>query len=393
MKRHLANFAPRVVKGTKRARPPVTVQRQLPFCAPAKIRTAASQDIQRRHQTDFGGGYTGTGHIQVKNKKKRVLITGAGGQIGGELAAKLRGIFGDQNVISSDVKMMSDGNRDHPFCYADVTDYDILARVVLENQVDIIVHLAALLSAVGERNPKLAYTVNNKGLENCLELARSNKLQIYSPSSIAAFGPSSPKDMTPDECVMRPTTIYGVSKVYGELLGEYYHRKFGVDFRALRYPGIISWKALPGGGTTDYAVEIYFEALKKGRYTCFLTEDTMMPMMYMPDTLKATADFITADNSKLTQRVYNVTGMSFTPAEVVAEIRKSIPNFQVEYQPDFRQQIAETWPRSIDDTKAREDWGWKQEFDLASMSRDMLYNIEHTLGLGSVNIPEMATWH
>jgi len=326
-------------------------------------------------RTLYGGGYTGTGHLKSGLTPKRVLVTGAAGQIGTELTIHLKTIFGNENVIASDVKMMPHLSRGGTFTYVDATDYDMLARVVLEYDIDIIVHLAALLSAVGEKNPKLAISVNNKGLENCLELAAMNNLQIYCPSSIAAFGPSSPKDLTPDLCIMRPTTIYGITKVYGELLGEYYHEKYGVDFRSLRYPGIISWKALPGGGTTDYAVEIYFQALKDKKYTCFLKEDTMMPMLYMPDTLKATSDLILADNKKLTQRTYNVTGMSFTPTEVAEEIRKYIPEFEIEYKPDFRQQIAESWPRTIDDTQARADWGWKEQFDLASMSEDMIRNI------------------
>jgi len=333
-----------------------------------------------RMASTFGGGYTGTGHLKNFNTPKKVLVTGAGGQIGTELVLHLKGIFGPENVIASDVKMMPSVARGGPFTYVDVTDYDMLARVVLEYDIDIIVHLAALLSAVGEKNPKLAIAVNNKGLENCLELAAMNKLQIYCPSSIAAFGHSSPKDHTPDLCVMRPTTIYGITKVYTELLGEYYHLKYGVDFRSIRYPGIISWKALPGGGTTDYAVEIYFQALKEKKYTCFLKDDTMMPMLYMPDTLKATSDLILADNARLTQRTYNVTGMSFSPADVVVEIQKHIPEFEIEYKPDFRQIIAESWPRTVDDSKARQDWGWKEEYNLASMSEDMLSNIPRAYG-------------
>jgi len=333
---------------------------------------------QKAAMDALGGAYIGSEHTKSKNTLKKVLVTGAGGQIGTELTQHFREIFGNNNVIASDVKMVPSVARSGEFAYVDVTDYNMLARVVLEYNIEIIVHLAALLSAVGEKNSKLAITVNNKGLENCLELAAANGLQIYCPSSIAAFGPSSPKDLTPDLCVMRPTTIYGITKVYAELLGEYYHIKYGVDFRSLRYPGIVSWKALPGGGTTDYAVEIYFEALKSKKYTCFLKDDTMLPMLYMPDTLKATSDLILADNAKLTQRTYNVTGMSFTPAEIAAEIRNHIPDFQIDYKPDFRQSIAESWPRSIDDSKARLDWGWNNQYDLASMSEDMIINISKT---------------
>jgi len=305
-------------------------------------------------------------------------VTGAAGQIGSELVSYFRDIFGVENVIASDVKMvpfMGDG----PFVYADVTNYDMLARVVLESGVDTIVHLAALLSAVAERNAKLAIAVNNKGLEHCLELARNNKLSIYCPSSIAVFGDSTPKDETPDLTIMRPNTIYGITKVYNELLGEYYHRNYGVDFRSLRYPGIISNQTMPGGGTTDYAVEIYYEAIKCAKYKCFLEKDTTMPMLYMPDCLRATTELIMADNKCLTQRTYNITGMSFSPEEVADEIRKEIPEFEIEYAPDFRQQIAATWPRTIDDSKATQDWGWKPEFDLHNMSLHMLSTLRSNL--------------
>lgn len=344
-------------------------------CQSTILRSDRNKIQKRFRNPAMGGGYLGSGHRPVKSSR-RVLVTGAAGQIGSELVGYLRGILGSDNVIASDVKSVPAIAQDGPFVYADVTNYDMLARVVLESGTDTLVHLAALLSAVAERNTRLAINVNNKGLENCLELCRNNNLSIYAPSSIAVFGDSTPKDNTPDETVMRPSTIYGITKVYNELLGEYYFRTYGVDFRSLRYPGIISNATMPGGGTTDYAVEIYYDALKKGSYKCFLEKDTMMPMLYMPDCLRATAELIMADSSLLTQRVYNVTGMSFTPEGIAAEIKKEIPEFTIDYKPDFRQQIANTWPRTIDDSIASRDWGWKPEFDLESMTHDMLTTLK-----------------
>ena len=250
-----------------------------------------------------------------------------------------------------------------------------MARVVLENRIDSVVHLASLLSAVGEQNPQLAMKLNTRGIENVLELARQSKLKVFAPSTIAVFGPTSPKH-APDETVMRPTTIYGVTKVYLELLGEYYVKKYGVDFRSVRYPGIISNLAMPGGGTTDYAVEIYHQAILQGKYTCFLKPDTKMPMMYMPDCIEAVVQLMEAPAQKLSQRVYNVTGFSFTPEEVAASIAKRMPNFETSYQPDYRQSIADTWPRSLDDSIARRDWGWNPKFDLERMTDDMLTTLK-----------------
>lgn len=329
------------------------------------------------------GGYMQTGAptgAVSSDKELRILVTGAAGQIGSELVPHLRRTFGSRNVVASDIKLpfveqglpMATAGTQAPFIYVDVQQYDTLARVVLEYQINTVVHLASLLSAIGEQNPQLAIRVNTRGTENVLEIARLNNLKVFIPSSIAVFGASSPKDETPNECTMRPTTVYGVTKVYTELLGEYYHRKYGVDFRSLRFPGIISSEVPPGGGTTDYAVAIYYQALKEGRYTCFLKEDQVLPMMYMPDCLKAVSMLLKAPEANLTQRSYNITGMSFTPRDLAAAIKKRIRHFEMVCEPDFRQQIAETWPRTIDDSTARKDWGWKEDFDIEGMTDHML---------------------
>jgi len=313
-------------------------------------------------------------------------MTGACGQVGCELLPYLRSIYGKENVIATDVReapaRLDPNTEGHaallaegPFEKLDVTDFEALEGLINKHEVGTIIHLAALLSATGEKNPQLALHINNQGVTNVLEAARQHALKVFSPSTIAVFGPSTPKANTPDEMVMRPTTMYGVTKVHLELLGEYYNAKFGVDFRSLRYPGVISSAAMPGGGTTDYAVEIYHEALAKGSYTCFLSEETVLPMMYMPDLLRGTVQLLQADDASLTQRTYNIGALSFTPAELAASISERIPGFSIDYAPDFRQEIAATWPQRLDDSAARRDWGWRPVFDLDGMTADMLANL------------------
>eukprot|EP00850_Spirogloea_muscicola_P012418 SM000080S22933 [mRNA] locus=s80:210523:213393:+ [translate_table: standard] len=328
----------------------------------------------RRGVAGAGGRYMRTGSVGLaRPRSPRFLVTGASGQIGMEIVPYLRERFGADAVVASDIKMGSREFTDSgPFVYADVQDYDGLARVVLEHGVDHVIHLATLLSAIGERNPQLTLRVNTQGIQNVLELARLHNLRVYAPSTIAVFGPTTPKENTPDTTVMEPTTMYGITKVHLELLGRYYARVYNVDFRSLRYPGIISAKAKPGGGTTDYAVEIYHEALLRRTYTCFLDAHQLLPMMYMPDCLKATVDLMTAPLEKLTQCVYNVTAMSFNPKELAGSIAAHVPGFKVHYKPDYRQGIADTWPRTINDSLARRDWGWQPQYNLNSMTADIL---------------------
>jgi len=316
-------------------------------------------------------------------------VTGANGQIGTELVPYLRKRYGFENVFFSDLKQpsstVSSGNggksNSDGFFYADVTNFDQLAKIVVENRVTWVFHLAALLSAIGEQQPKTAMSVNNTGTENILELARVYGLKVCVPSTIAAFGPTTPQDNTPNLTIMRPTTIYGITKVYNELLGEYYHRRYGVDFRSLRYPGVISSRSMPGGGTTDYAVWIYHQALKEGKYSCFLSQNTLLPMMFMDDCINATIQLMEADNKNLSQRVYNVAGVSFTPEQQTRTIQKYLPKFQIKYEPDFRQQIADTWPKSLDDSVARKDWQWKPKFDLEGITKQMLVDLKDMYGV------------
>jgi len=313
----------------------------------------------------------------MSNKRmKRILVTGACGQIGRELTLVLRECYGNENVVATGHKTQpSEALRTSgPFEFIDVTRRETLAGVVSKYAIDTIVHMAALLSAIGEEKPHLAWNVNVNGLYNVLEVARQQGLvRVFCPSSIAVFGPETPRDNTPQETVLRPKTMYGVTKVAGELLCDYYVRRFGVDVRGVRYPGIINREAFPAGGTTDYAVEIFFKAIEDGHYTCFLREDTVLPMMYMPDCIKATIDLMEVDSDQLKHHAdFNLAAVSFSPAELVAEIQKHLPGFTCEYQPDSRQAIADSWPRSIDDSAAREEWGWEPSYDLAAMTTDML---------------------
>ena len=312
----------------------------------------------------------------MQRSKPRILVTGAVGQIGSELTPALRERYGHNNVVAAGHKTKpAAALRDSgPFEFIDVTRRDAIEAVVEKYDIDTIYHLAAILSAVGEQHPQLAWNVNMNGLYNILEVARERELaRLFCPSSIAAFGPETPRDNTPQETVLLPRTMYGVTKVAGELLGNYYFYRFGLDVRGVRYPGIISSETPPGGGTTDYAVEIFYEAIKYKRYNCFLKEDTVLPMMYMPDCIKATIELMEADLSSLTRHAdYNLAAFSFSPSELVAEIEKHIPDLACSYEPDFRQQIADSWPRSIDDSAARRDWGWKPQYSLAAMVADML---------------------
>ncbi len=306
---------------------------------------------------------------------KRILVTGASGQIGSALTPALRARYGADLVVATDIVEPPEELRNAgPFEFLDVTQRGAIAAVIDRYNVGTIYHLAAILSAVGETKPQLAWTVNLNGVYKVLEIARERKVErVFYPSSIAVFGPETPRDNTPQDTVLRPTTMYGVTKVAGELLGNYYFRRFGLDVRGVRYPGIISSETLPGGGTTDYAVEIFYEAIKHHHYTCFLREDTVLPMMYMPDCIKATMDLMEADLARLKHHTdYNLAAMSFSPADLVAEIQKHIPDFVCEYRPDYRQEIADSWPRTIDDRAAREEWGWEPQYDLAAMVEDML---------------------
>jgi nucleoside-diphosphate-sugar epimerase len=310
--------------------------------------------------------------------KDKILVIGASGQIGVELTLALRKLYGNTNVIASDLREQNpllEGTG--PYVSLDVMNKEMLHVQVIRQNITQIYLLAAILSATGEKNPNLAWHLNMQGLLNVLDIAREEKLsKVYWPSSIAVFGPTSPKQNCPQQTIIEPTTVYGISKYAGEFWCNYYNLKYGVDVRSLRYPGLISYKSAPGGGTTDYAVEIYYEALEEKKYTCFLREDTYLPMMYMPDAINATLQIMEAPANKIKVRTsYNIASMSFSPKEIAASIQKIIPDFTIDYKQDYRQTIADSWPQSIDDTAARNDWSWKHQYDLEMMTKEMLENI------------------
>ncbi|WP_346238757.1 NAD-dependent epimerase/dehydratase family protein [Niabella insulamsoli] len=310
--------------------------------------------------------------------KDKVLVIGSSGQIGVELTLALRKIYGNNNVVASDLREENELLKGTgPYVSIDVMNKEMLHVQIIRQNITQIYLLAAILSATGEKNPGLAWHLNMQGLLNVLDIAREENIQkVYWPSSIAVFGPTSPKQNCPQQTIIEPTTVYGISKYAGEFWCNYYNIKYGVDVRSLRYPGLISYKSAPGGGTTDYAVEIFHDALEEKKYRSFLTEDTYLPMMYMPDAIRATIELMEAPAEKISVRTsYNVAALSFSPKEIGNEIKKHIPDFEMEYEPDYRQEIASSWPQSIDDSVARNDWGWKPEFDLASMTADMLANL------------------
>jgi nucleoside-diphosphate-sugar epimerase len=310
---------------------------------------------------------------------EKIMVIGSSGQIGTELVMELRARYGSDNVVASDLKAAAkEVMESGPFEKLDALDKDKLHELVKKHSITQVYLLAALLSATAEQKPMFAWKLNMESLFNVLELAREGHIKkIYWPSSIAVFGPTTPRENTPQFTVVEPSTVYGISKQAGERWCEWYFHKYGVDTRSLRYPGLIGWKSAPGGGTTDYAVHIFHEALKNKKYQCFLSENTVLPMMYMQDAIRATIEIMEAPAENIKIRgAYNLAGMSFSPKEIAAEIKKAIPEFKISYKPDFRQQIADSWPASIDDSAARKDWGWKPEFDLASMSADMLHQLQ-----------------
>ena len=310
--------------------------------------------------------------------KEKILVIGASGQIGVELTLALRKMYGNANVVASDLREENDLLKGTgPYVSLDVMNKEMLHVQVIRQNITQIYLLAAILSATGEKNPNLAWSLNMQSLLNVLDIAREEKLsKVYWPSSIAVFGPTSPKQNCPQQTIIEPTTVYGISKYAGEFWCNYYFQRYGVDVRSLRYPGLISYKSAPGGGTTDYAVEIFHEALEEKKYECFLREDTYLPMMYMPDAIRATIELMESDAGKISVRTsYNISSMSFSPKEISAAIENHIPGFSITYKPDYRQKIADSWPQSIDDAVARKDWGWKEEYDLQRMSEDMIKNL------------------
>jgi nucleoside-diphosphate-sugar epimerase len=310
--------------------------------------------------------------------KEKILVIGASGQIGVELTMALRKLYGNNNVVASDLREENDLLKGTgPYVSLDVMNKEMLHVQVIRQNITQIYLLAAILSATGEKNPGLAWNLNMTSLLNVLDIAREEKLtKVYWPSSIAVFGTTSPKQNCPQQTIIEPSTVYGISKYAGEFWCNYYFNRYGVDVRSLRYPGLISYKSNPGGGTTDYAVEIFHEALAEKKYECFLSEDTYLPMMYMPDAIRATIELMEAPKEKIKVRTsYNLSGMSFSPKEIAEEIKKYVPEFAMSYKQDYRQQIANSWPQSIDDSVAEKDWGWKAAFDLQKMTTDMLENL------------------
>ncbi|EMF0079911.1 L-threonine 3-dehydrogenase [Enterococcus hirae] len=312
---------------------------------------------------------------------KKVLVTGCLGQIGSELVLRLREDLGNENVVATDIRMPEKLEDGELFEILDVMDYEKMRALVEKYQVDTLIHLAALLSAVAEAKPKFAWDLNMVGLVNALEVAREFKLKFFTPSSIGAFGPNTPKDETPQDTLQRPTTMYGVTKVAGELLCDYYYTKYGVDTRGVRFPGLISYKTLPGGGTTDYAVDIYYSAIKEGKYTCFIDRGTAMDMMYMPDAIEAIIQLMNADPKNLVHRnAFNISAMSFEPEEIKASIKKVFPDFEMDYAVDpVRQSIADSWPNSLDISCAQKEWGFQPRYDLDKMTQDMLTKLQEKL--------------
>lgn len=311
--------------------------------------------------------------------KEKILVIGASGQIGVELTMALRNLYGNANVVASDLReenALLHGTG--PYVSLDVMNKEMLHVQVIRQNITQIYLLAAILSATGEKNPNLAWNLNMQGLLNVLDIAREEKIKkVYWPSSIAVFGPTSPKKNCPQQTIIEPITVYGISKYAGEFWCNYYNKRFGVDVRSLRYPGLISYKSEPGGGTTDYAIEIFHDAVEEKSYECFLKEDTYLPMMYMPDAIRATIELMEAPAEKISVRTsYNISAISFSPADIAASIKKHIPEFEIKYKPDYRQAIANSWPQSIDDSVARKDWNWKPEYDLEKTTEDMLKNIK-----------------
>ena len=308
---------------------------------------------------------------------KKILVTGASGQIGIELTAALREKYGEENVIAIDIRE-TEIAKSGPFKICNILDFNKYKKIVNDNNIGTVYHLAAILSANGEKNPKLCFDVNMNGLQNVLEVAKEFNQKIFCPSSIAVFGPNVPKENTPQNVALNPTTVYGLTKVAGELLCDYYFNKYDVDVRGIRYPGLISWKNKPSGGTTDYAVEIYFKAAENEQYECFVSEDTRLPMMYMPDAIRGTLELMDAPLDSLKNNSnYNLSGMSFSAAELADAIQKIVPDFKCTFKPDYRQKIADSWPISIDDESARKEWGWKPSFDITSMTKDMMKNLRN----------------